>query len=86
MLGRKKIAWLDIPGCGLYLQPAWITDESQSLPCKTVLAAPGPDVVATWVTPEMSSMMKNYSVAVGTTNRNSVSIVFEFAPLALPGW
>ena len=34
------------------MKPAKITDERQSSPCKTVLAAPGPDVLADWVTPQ----------------------------------
>src|SRR5258708_4873020 len=37
---EKKFARLDL------------FSERQSSPCKTVLAAPGPDVVATWVTPQ----------------------------------
>jgi len=63
------------------LKPAGITDERQSSPCKTVLAAPGPDVVATWVTPQDVVLLEVYSVAVGTTKRISLSIVFKSVAL-----
>jgi len=55
--------------------------QKQSSLWKTVLAAPGPDVVATWVTPQDVVLLEVYSVAVGTTKRISLSIVFKSVAL-----